>query len=129
MERCQEADCSAAACVWEDDWELSNNGQVQFLECVRVCVRACVYHIFPNAASPTRGFNRHVKACPRLAVPTAVCAAMEVVMHLVSEGEGVLHPFYYIKHANRIILRKIMPYFPPRHIIMLEKCTNHPNPK
>lgn len=88
MERCQEADCSAAACVWEDDWELSNNGQVQFLECACVRLCMCLSHIFPNAASPTRGFNQHVKACPRLAVSMAACAAMEVVMHLVSESEG-----------------------------------------
>lgn len=46
----------------------------------------CLSHIFPNAASPTRGFNQHVKACPRQAVSSR--AAMEVVMHLVCESEG-----------------------------------------
>lgn len=60
MERCQEADCSAAACVWEDDWELSNNGQVQFSVCacppVRVCICARQIRTFSKAASPaTRG--------------------------------------------------------------------------
>lgn len=56
MERCQEADCPAAACVWEDDWELNNNGQVQFLECV--CLYMCLSHIFSNAASATKQFNQ-----------------------------------------------------------------------
>lgn len=69
MERCQEAGCSAAARVWEDDWELSNNGQVQFSECacppVHVCVCASRIHTFSKAASPTTG--SHLGASPYLA--------------------------------------------------------------
>lgn len=37
MEQCQEAGCPAA-CMWEDDWELSNNGQVRFIEHLSVHV-------------------------------------------------------------------------------------------
>lgn len=46
MEWCQEAGCPA---VWEDDWELSNNGRVNtvgffFLFLFNVCIGTCVYH-------------------------------------------------------------------------------------
>lgn len=69
-------------CVWEDDWELSNNGRVnavRFLVCVHLYMS--LLQVLSNAASPHKQVQQK---CQILIYSKSVCDATQIAMYFWS---------------------------------------------